>query len=281
MKFGKKITYVILCFLLLAFIRINPVLGAFDYSYLELASGGMGGGGIAVLEGSRALFGNPAAIGEEGNLEFRLWGSQLWGLKELQRSSFSSMYTTSLGGFGLSFSLFGKSDFYQETNISLLYGRRFFKKFHAGLRANYYKLALPSEYGSQQTFGIDLGLLYQPKPLIAVGLSLNNMNGPKIGGDKLPFVTTLGIGVFPADWTTFSLDVEFDEDFPGSAKIGEEIEIIDNFLIRTGVSVNPIKLHFGAGFIWRNSDIEAAYIIHPDLGGSLFFNFGYELHLNK
>lgn len=260
---------------------VSFTYGAFDYSHLETASGGLGGGGIAVLSGSKALFSNPAGLGDPGSLELRLWGSQLWGLEELQRGNFSSMYTTNFGAFGLSFSIFGKSDFYQETNISLQYGRKLFTKWQAGLRFNYLKLALPDEFGSQQTFGIDLGLLYRPQQLISVGIAATNLNQPEIGGDKIPFLTTLGIGIFPADWTTFSLDIEFEKGFPGSAKIGEEIKISDNFLVRTGLSSNPIKLHFGAGFIWRSSDIEVTYIIHPDLGGSLFFNLGYELSFNK
>ncbi|MBN1755231.1 hypothetical protein JW877_03355 [bacterium] len=249
--------------------------GVFDYHLSELASAGVGGGGVATLKGAKALMGNPAGLDDPGILEIRFWGSQLYGLKDLQRGTLGATFNSKYGNLGLALTLFGKTDYYQETTLSLLYSRPVIYKVQLGLRTNYYHLSLPSDYGSASSIGLDLGARWKPHHLVALGITANNLSQSKVGEDYIPTFLCLGVGLYPADWIIFNVDVELEDGFPGSIKVGEELKIGEHFLFRTGLSGNPVKFHFGAGFSWANADIEMAYTIHPDLGGSLLVNLGY------
>lgn len=253
--------------------------GPFENRASEYISQGFGGAALVSTQGAKGVFVNPAGLSRSKGFNTYFHWAQKWEKDILQQELLSTSYTTEFGAFGAGMHTWGDKDLYQELTVSGAYSKRLLKDLVVGLNFHYYKLSLAQRYGSASTFGIDMGANYFFNERIAAGLLVVNANQPKIADSDLPQKLFLGTAFFPVEWTKFELDIEIFKNEPASIKIGEELILLDNFHIKTGISGQPINFHAGISYSHSYFNAGWSYFTHPNLGGTQ--NIFVNLHLPK
>jgi hypothetical protein len=200
-------------------------------------------------------------------------------LKELSHYSFAGILPTSLGNFAMGLSQFGNKS-YQEQSIIFNYSRASTTKFFYGANLHYMKLQI-EDYGSDFSFGIDLGLLIKINSKISWGFFATNINRASIGNSRelLPQTFVAGICVRPLDNLTINFDWYEELPFPLELRGGVEYIFLKKIAVRSGFISTTSEFCFGLGFIFSRFNCDYALNTHPDLG--LTHQFSLQLGLNK
>jgi len=254
------------------------------YSQFELLDVGakpiaLGGAFTSLANNSNAVYYNPAGISQMPFREVSIFYSPApFGLKELANGSVNFVEPTKFGTFGLSAKTYG-FELYKEITATLTYANNYRKKIYYGANVNYYNLKIQN-YGSDATFGIDVGVLAYLTDFLRWGFSAFNLNRPTIGTlkDKLPQVYRTGLSVQPRNDLNFVLDVEKDTRYTASVKAGVEYTLYDMVDLRAGIGTEPTKFSGGVGFYYSLFEIGYGFYNHQDLGlthqGTVTINFG-------
>lgn len=143
-----------------------------------------------------------------------------------------------------------------ETSTFGTYARRLAEKFYGGVNLKYLKQSLFTN--SADTYGLDLGFLYEASPKATVGLSIRDIweelkwdtaSGHK---DRVPVTTTVGVAYRPKDRVTLAVDVNKVEDLDAKFRLGTEVWLNDYAALRLGSQAGDLTL--GASFkveTWR------------------------------
>jgi hypothetical protein len=143
-----------------------------------------------------------------------------------------------------------------ETSTFGTYARRLAEKFYGGVNVKYLKQSLFTN--SANTYGLDLGFLYEASPKANVGLSIRDL-GEKLKWDtasghqdKVPVTTTVGVAYKPRSNMTLAADINKVEDMDAKFRAGTEVWIKDFAALRLGTQAGDLTL--GASFklqCWR------------------------------
>lgn len=254
------------------------------YSQFELLDVGakpiaLGGAFTSLANNSNAVYYNPAGISQMQFREVSIFYSPApFGLKELANGSVNFVEPTKFGTFGLSAKTYG-FELYKEITATLTYANNYRKKIYYGANVNYYNLKIQN-YGSDATFGIDVGVLAYLTDFLRWGFSAFNLNRPTVGTlkDKLPQVYRTGLSVQPRNDLNFVLDVEKDTRYTASVKAGVEYTLYEMVDLRAGIGTEPTKFSGGIGFYYSLFEIGYGFYNHQDLGlthqGTITINFG-------
>lgn len=254
------------------------------YSQFELLDVGakpiaLGGAFTSLANNSNAVYYNPAGISQMQFREVSIFYSPApFGLKELANGTVNFVEPTKFGTFGLSAKTYG-FELYKEITATLTYANNYRKKIYYGANVNYYNLKIQN-YGSDATFGVDIGVLAYLTDFLRWGFSAFNLNRPSIGTlkDKLPQVYRTGLSVQPRNDLNFVLDVEKDTRYTASVKSGIEYTLYDMVDLRAGIGTEPTKFSGGVGFYYSLFEIGYGFYNHQDLGlthqGTVTINFG-------
>ncbi|MBO6792776.1 MAG: hypothetical protein JJ895_02605 [Balneolaceae bacterium] len=223
----------------------------------------------ALTENDWALFGNPATISSE-KLEIGFYGLRYYGFPEITDISSTATIPLNLGAAAFGFSRFG-DELFAETNIRA--GFNFQKeRFNAGITLHYNHLSFGGDYGSGGAIGINLGVLFQVTDQFYLGSKARNINNPKytfdVGDEDLASDLSVGFGYHMEEKATLFVDVVKDVRFPVSYRGGLEIEIVESFIGRVGISTEPVTYSFGFGYQHSRFDINLAVQQHEVLGMS-------------
>ncbi|NLM16877.1 MAG: PorV/PorQ family protein [Candidatus Riflebacteria bacterium] len=144
----------------------------------------------------------------------------------------------------------------KETNTFASYARELAEGFYAGVNVKYLKHELFKN--KADTFGLDLGLLYEYSDKITFGASLRDINetlewntasGAK---DDVPLTATFGIAYKATDKLLVAADINKLEREDAKLFLGAEYAIQDNVSLRVGSRDGDLTL--GASFgldTWR------------------------------
>lgn len=257
-----------------------------SYSQFELLDVGakpiaLGGAFTSLANNSNAVYYNPAGISQLPFREISIFYSPApFGLKELANGSINYVEPTKYGAFGLSAKSYG-FELYKEITATLSYANNYKKKIYYGANFNYYNLKIQN-YGSDATFGIDIGVLAYLTDFLRWGFSAYNLNRPSIGtqNDKLPQVYRTGLSVqLPSrNDVNFILDFEKDTRYTATVKAGIEYTLYNMVDLRAGIGTEPTKFSAGIGFYYSMFEIDYGFYNHQDLGlthqGTVTINFG-------
>lgn len=228
---------------------------------------GMAGAFVALSDNVWAPFFNPAGLRLMNWREVAVFYSpQPFGLKELAHGSISYVEPTSIGAFGFSARTYG-FELYREVTATVSYANAYRNVLFYGANISYYHLSI-SNYGSDGTIGIDIGILAYITDYLRWGFCAINMNMPTIGQakEKLPQVYTTGLSFNPLSELVMNLDVQKDVKYPASVRFGVEYEIFDMLALRTGVANNPSKFSAGLGVRYSIIEFDYALYTHQELG---------------
>jgi hypothetical protein len=193
--------------------------------------------------------------------------------------------TKKTGTFGLNVSYFGYSE-YNESKVSLAYGKKLGDKFAVGLKVNYLNIGFSDEYGSKGKAIAEIGVLYEPKDKLFIGAHIYNITREMIAKDTdddnvnnqvaIPTNFRLGLGYKFTDNVFVATEVEKDLENKPVFKVGVDYQVVEKFFLRAGMSTNPNQTAsivstlttFGMGYKSENFNVDLAFINSSALGMS-------------
>ncbi|MDZ7338266.1 MAG: hypothetical protein ONB30_06995 [candidate division KSB1 bacterium] len=243
-----------------------PGYAAFEHLSCGAEPAGMAGAYVGYARGPEAILINPAGVAAAVRPAGLVSYSRPFGLKELDASGISAHLPLRVGGVAVAARLFGRAP-YQEQAFSAGAGFIVTPRLYVGAAAHLFHLRIAS-YGAASALGIDLGLLTAVSPTIHWGVSVRNLNRPRIGEcrEPLPQVLATGVCITPVMPLAVTFDVEKDVRYPAELRLGTAYRPLPPLVVRCGLQSNPGR--FAAGFgLWVGLvriDYAASY--HYDLG---------------
>ncbi|MFA6540119.1 MAG: hypothetical protein WCT99_00810 [Bacteroidota bacterium] len=249
-----------LCFLHL------PVKAGFDRIPQPTSVFGTGVSGVSSLD-PLSLWINPASSGTNSRLQTTFFYSPSpFQLPQLSNGGMIISGNISSVGTGLGMHTFGFS-LYRENVATLCAAQRLSENIFVGIGMEVYQISIQG-YGNDVNIGIDLGLISRLNETISIGVSLQNINAPKIGGEEnsIPQSIVSGISYSPVSNAKLLLDVIKDIHYPVSYRVGLEVSPLDAITFRGGVQEETSRVFGGIGFNPGQIRFDYALSSHTDLG---------------
>lgn len=149
-----------------------------------------------------------------------------------------------------------------ETNTFGSYARRFGDKWYGGINVKSLKQSLFTN--SADTWGFDLGFLYQPNKKTRFGLSVRDLaeslkwNTASGQSDKVPVTTTFGAAFKPNDKLLLAADINKVQDLDARFYAGAEYWMKDLAALRIGSHEGDLTL--GASFKLQSWRFDYSYV---------------------
>ncbi|MBF0499129.1 MAG: PorV/PorQ family protein [Candidatus Riflebacteria bacterium] len=149
-----------------------------------------------------------------------------------------------------------------ETSTFGTYARKLADKFYGGVNVKSLKQSLFTN--SADSWGLDLGFMYQPNTKSSLGLSVrdigeslawNTSSGQK---DRIPVTTTLGTSYKPNDKLTLAVDLNKVQDMDAKFRAGAEYWFKDIAALRLGSQGGDLTL--GASFQLQSWRFDYSYV---------------------
>jgi len=249
--------------LLLAAERGYP---AFEQLAMGARPAAMAGAYVGFAQGPEGLLVNPAGIAAATGLTGVAFFSRPFGLKQLDASGFSLFYPLRYGGVGAAARFFGRSP-YQEQVFSLGLGMVVTAHVYVGASGHLFHLSIAS-YGSASTAGLDLGVLMTVTYNVRWGVTVHNVNRPRIGEckEQLPQVFATGVSITLAPPLVVTVDLYKDVRYPAELRIGGSYRPLAPLALRCGLQSNPGRFSGGIGLWVGLVRVDYAAGYHYDLG---------------
>ena len=245
----------------------QPLFASFELKGYGARARGMGHAYTGLANTPDAIFTNPAGMAQLNTGAVSFLYLCPFGIKELAYYSFAGVMPTPWGNLSTGISSFG-NQLYQEQSVLLNFSHKISGNIFLGLNIHYMKLQI-TQYGSDFSFGFDLGFLIHLSPLLNWGFYSNNINRAslgKSGNDYLPQVFSTGFSLFPIKNLIFNVDVYKELPFPLEVRAGFEYLFARKIAIRSGFITNPSQFCLGLGFLFKYFRCDYAINTHPDLG---------------
>ncbi|MEL7123493.1 MAG: hypothetical protein AAFO07_28870 [Bacteroidota bacterium] len=229
------------------------------------------------LKGADALLNNPAGLATITSFHAIVAAEQRFANQDLQSIAAGAAISTSSGVIGLSLNYFG-FDLYNEQRIGLSYSRSLLQNFSIGAQLVLHNTQI-EEYGSKLVPTFEIGLMMEIIPELTVGAYVFNPMRIELNEDELlPTAIRLGFAYAPSDKSLFVAEVSKDIEYPVEVKAGIEYKVVDQLMLRTGISTAPEKWSFGLGYLIENAglriDVSASH--HQFLGFTPGFSVVYQ-----
>ena len=228
----------------------------------------------ATIAGDRAseqIFSNPAGIGPSAQCST----GRLFGMKDLGYMTLSAAMENRFGCAGLGFQMLGHP-LYKEWQVLFALSRPMTGNCRIGLCLHTMGLRI-EQYGSTAAWQIDLGWHYRITDYLAAGGSVTNLNRQVIGKrkDDLPQVSRFGFQLIPAEQCRILLEAMKDARYPMEWKCATVCGVIPGFELLCGFVQRPSTITGGFDLHLKRWTIEYGAMIHPVLGLTHTFTFGF------
>lgn len=250
----------------------------------------MGGVYYSISDDANAIFYNPAGLSLADN-NLCIGYTKVFGndFQVLNNIALTMDLPKKLGNLG--FGLQALDVDYMDVNLmsekiyalahSFTILRDVHSEIYVGYTANLYHLSM-NTYGSQSTFGINVGALAILHQRTRLGFTFSNINNPKIGEDnfhELPQKLAMGLSYIPYEDVITSVElkktfVNETEDSGTELHAGTEVKIYKMFFVRFGIRNNPTSYSMGARFSLYNIMLDYAFNTHT-IGDTHHFGIGY------
>ena len=257
------------------------VKSAYSQAVLGARPVSLGQATTALPESAWAVFENPAMISANQHT-VSFFGIRYYGLPELSDVAAVITYPTNFGVIGGGAHRYG-NDVFSESRIRLTY-KNSYQNFHYGFALNYNHVAQGGGYGSFGALGIDVGIAALIIDNLWIGAKATNINQGKYGEandivEEVPQNLSIGFSYRLSGVALFTTDVIKDVSFPIAYRAGVEIDIVENFKARAGITTAPQTFSGGFGYNARQWGVNLVVQRHEEtaLGYSpgLDFNFSW------
>jgi hypothetical protein len=269
------------------FILSISLFASFNDYEPSVRARGIGGAYTTLSDESDGIFYNPAGFNLSGNT-INLSSAHLYGESfiTLYVASFSANLPKKLGTIGLGLKSLDVT--YLDVNLtsekqyslghSICIMNDIHSRLYFGYSLNFYNLAIDT-FGSDNTFGLNVGALAILHQRTRLGFSISNINNPKIGKDNdedLPQKFAVGISYIPYEGTVTAIDIKKGFGEPTEIHAGAEVKLHKMFYLRAGIRNEPVSFSMGFRFTLYNVNIDYAFNSHSELGGTHHFGIGYK-----
>jgi hypothetical protein len=210
---------------------------------------------------------NQAALASQRGFEAGMYAAKRFALDELKFCSMALVIPAAAGQFGFAVNHSGFSE-YNESRISLAYGKKLGKIVDIGLQFDY-NLFHISSYQNYSALNGELGIILHPGEKISVGLELSNPFGGAINknlGEKISSIFRFGIGYDASEQVSTQIEIIKEENIPVYVNVGLQYSFAAQFFAGIGIESISAAPHGYAGWRRKNIriDIDASY--HIQLG---------------
>lgn len=238
---------------------------------------GMGGNGV-ILSDVWSSYHNQAGLANLKGISAGAYFSNTFNMSELGTKAFAfAMPVIKNGSFGVNYTRFGYSAF-SENKFGLAYSMRLGKRITGGIQVDYFLMQQGLDYGSIGAFAGEIGVMSEPVDNLIIAAHVFNPWSAGYADDvsqKLPTILRVGVGYNFSDKVIFSIEGEKDIDLPAVLRAGVEYNVVAGLFLRTGVSTNPTEFAFGAGYNYKNFQLDFSFIKHSILGYYPQFSIQY------
>ncbi|WP_022835838.1 PorV/PorQ family protein [Salisaeta longa] len=226
------------------------------------------GSATTALASDVGVHSNPAAWATRAARAVTFFARQAYGLAELRYGALQYLEPTGWGTLAGGLSTFGFSD-YREVHVSAGYARGVSlgtsRTLFAGATARYYHTAIAG-YGSAGALAFNAGLLFRPRPALAVAAHATNLHGAALGGHTLPQTLALGAAYAATERVTVVADVFKQIRYPLAVRGGVEVHPVDVLALRAGITTAPTRFTSGVGLRLGRLAADLAVTQHLVLG---------------
>lgn len=238
---------------------------------------GIGGSGV-VLSDTWSSFHNQAGLADIHGLSVGVFISNKFGIKELGLKSFTvAKPVQRYGSFALSYSYFG-FELFNENKFGFAYSLKLAKRLSAGIQIDYLLTSQALDYGNNGAVAGEIGILSEPIDNLYIGAHLFNpwrADYSDYSNTKIPTILRVGMAYNFSKKMIFTIEGQKDLEYKPIFRAGIEYNVFKNFIIRTGISTQPIEYSFGIGYKYKIIIIDIAFINHQVLGYYLQFGLSF------
>ncbi|MBD3220683.1 hypothetical protein GF314_05530 [bacterium] len=255
----------------------SPAEAAFENFTVDPRARAMGETGVSLDEAGYAATVNPAGLG-------RLAGRGAVAASYVQPFGldFHGLYYLGAalpvpgrsGGVGVALRQYGVEfegvDLQTETTLSLSYGVPLYEDIHSriavGVGLNVMRLEFGEtvsglDPGTDTSLGVDAGLMATLHDHIHMGVLVHNVNAPKIGIDEEELPRRIQAGLAYEPYTGVVTVMEMESLHGGEVQWhgGIEVEVVERFVLRTGLLTRPNKLTAGFGYTFAGASLNYGF----------------------
>jgi hypothetical protein len=185
---------------------------------------------------------------------------------------------TQRGTIGASVTFFGYSK-YNESKISLAFGKPFGNKFSAGIQLDLLNIYQAEDYGNSTTLAVEGGILAEPFKGLLIGAHVYNPTMSyyhTFEPEKVPTIFQVGAGYNFTEKLFIIVEAEKDLEQKPVFQGGVEYHLIKSIYTRFGVSTSEMSSYsFGVGFVYKGINADIAFSQHQILGYTPHISFSY------
>jgi len=241
---------------------------------------------VALSNDVFSLFNNPAGLAQMNWRELGIYYSPSpFGFSELANGFIAYHEPFDFGSLGVGAMTYG-FELYRENKISIGFSYNYLNKFFAGAAVNLHTVSIEN-YGSDNTFYLNIGGLFYLTQYFRLGFSVQNLNRASFGNEKdnIPLIYNTGFSYGVMEDLTFNLAVEKDIRYNYSLRGAIEYYLLEYLSLRTGFSNEPSSYSAGIGINYSYFSLDYAFFTHTDLGlthqAGLIISFGSEGSRNE
>lgn len=241
---------------------------------------------VALSNDVFSLFNNPAGLAQMNWRELGIYYSPSpFGFSELANGFIAYHEPFDFGSIGVGAMTYG-FELYRENKISIGFSYNYLNKFFAGAAVNLHTVSIKN-YGSDNTFYLNIGGLFYLTQYFRLGFSVQNLNRASFGNEKdnIPLIYNTGFSYGVMEDLTFNLAVEKDIRYNYSLRGAIEYYLLEYLSLRSGFSNEPSSYSAGIGINYSYFSLDYAFFTHTDLGlthqAGLIISFGSEGNRNE
>ena len=226
-----------------------------------------------------AQYHNQAGLAYMKSMNCGLGYQNAFFVKELSTKSLTLALPVKPGVIGLNYYYFGYPKF-NENKVGLAFSKLLGKRIALGIQLDYLYTHIDGEYGQKGIAAGEIGILAEPIDDLLIGAHVFNIWNSKISSienEYLPTIFKLGASYLLYQKALLSIEAEKDLEMDIVFKTGLELELVDNFIFRAGISTNPTSYSFGLGYTYNSFELNIAFAKHPVLdyspGLSVIYRF--------
>ncbi len=220
---------------------------------------------------------NPAGMAGLESASFGISSMSFYGFSDLTNTWFSGAIPTNSGTFGTSFQYLGDPTF-NQAKLGLAYGRKLGENVRIGVQFDYCQTRV-NEVGTGNAFTFDAGIQFEPIEGLTTAARLFNpvraAAGEGFAEERLPTLFAIGAAYEPSEGMLLLAEAEQSLDNELNIKMGIEVPLVEELVLRGGYMSLPSMFTFGAGVRLKVLHINLAGQFHQQLGISPSLGINY------
>jgi hypothetical protein len=237
----------------------------------------MGNALVAVPSTINAVFYNPAALDTFSNITAGLSFRNFYGLPEVQQVDLAVNFPLFGQPVAMGINSYGNS-VYHEFQIFFAGLIPIYSNLQFGISFQSYFLSIKG-YGADNSYGLNLGMLYTMSKQISCAAVMYNINQPVIGqsGEYLPQGFSLGFAYYPESQIILAVEIFKDIRYAPDYRMGISYKFNLPLFVRIGIQDTANCYCVGLGTVFSAFKLDYAFQIQQILGVSHIFSISFTL----